>query len=120
MNEVYVSGNLVADPTVQVVGEYKVCRVGIVVNDKGKKKTSSLFNVDIWNKAAELVGQFYVKGQLLSIRGSLKQESYEKDGKKVSVVKIISNEILNLPNRTEKQSEPTTVVADVGVEEYPF
>jgi len=115
MNVVFVSGNLVKDPEVRVVGtNLKVATVGVAVKDRGKKNTVSFFDIDFWNQSAELIGQHYVKGQQISVRGVLKQESYNnKEGVKINKVKIISDEILNLPAR-----KPEPVTKDEGQYEY--
>lgn len=116
MNEVFISGKLVSDPVVRIVGgSMKVATTSIAVKDGGKKETTSFYDVDFWQKSAELVGSYFVKGNQISLRGHLKQDTYEKDGKKVSRVKIVADEILNLPVK-----EPVAVNNDYVQENLPF
>lgn len=127
MNNVFISGNLVADPAVRVVGSnLKVCSVSVGVKDrvgKGKPATTSFFDLEMWNKTAELVGQYFVKGQTLSVVGALKQESYtNKKGEQVKRIKITVDEIINLPSsKSAPQPQEVNVGGDYNSDEdLPF
>lgn len=100
MNQVFITGKLVADPQVRPVSNnMKVATFSIAVPDGGKKNTTSFFDVDAWNKTAELVGQYFTKGQTISIQGKLRQDSYvdKKTNQTVKKLKIVADQILNLP-----------------------
>lgn len=70
----------------------------IAVNDTKKDGNNwvdepSFFNITVWGKTAENLHTRFVRGQQVAIEGKLKQDRYEKDGKKMSVVKIITENI---------------------------
>jgi single-strand DNA-binding protein len=115
MNAIFVTGRLVVDPQVRPVsGTMKVATVAIAVQDVGKKQTVSYFDVDFWNKTAELVGKYFIKGSTISLQGKLKQDSYvdKKTNQTVKKVKIVADQILNLPQQTNNVETD-----DVEVEE---
>lgn len=121
MNNVFLSGNCVADPNVRTVGggSMKVGTVSIAVKDAGKKNTTSYFDLEFWNKTAELLGQHYFKGKQIAIAGKLKQESYQnKEGKAVKNIKVVCDEILNLPAKSEDAT--VAVGNEVSEESFPF
>lgn len=99
MNNVFISGKLVSDPQVRPAGQYKVAGFSIAVTDAGKKQSTSFFDVEAWNKTAEMIGQYFVKGRTISLQGKLKQDSYtdQKTNQTVKKVKIVVDSILNLP-----------------------
>lgn len=120
MNNVYLSGRLTSDPNTRPAGQYKVSTFGLAVQDAGKKQTVSFFDVEAWQKSAELVGKYFVKGDTLSLQGKLKMDSYtdKKTNQNVKKVKIVVDEILNLPrekdvvNTDQNQDEHEIEVGD--------
>lgn len=100
MNQVFVTGKLVADPQVRnLANNMKVTTFSVAVADGGKKQTTSFFDVDAWNKTAELIGKYFTKGQSISLQGKLRQDSYvdKKTNQTVKKVKIVVDQVLNLP-----------------------
>lgn len=124
MNHVFVSGKLVSDPVVRVVsGDMKVAGFSIAIKDAGKRGTTSFFDVDCWNKTAELVGKNFVKGNTISLVGKLKQDSYQdkKTNATVKKVKIVADSIINLPQADVVNEYVNNDEVEVGSgETYPF
>jgi len=127
MNNIYLVGNLVADPQTRVISDtLKVANFSIAVEDRvgpRKPKTTSYFDVVAWNKTAEIIVEHFTKGAKLAVFGHVKQETYEnKEGKKVSKFTVVADQILNIPARERNttqaaQSEP--VYASTG-DDIPF
>lgn len=70
----------------------------IAVNDSKKNGNewvddTSFFPITVWGKTAENLHTSFTKGRQVAIEGKLKQDRYEKDGKKMSVIKIIVENI---------------------------
>lgn len=122
MNNVFISGKLVTDPQVRPAGQYKVASVSIAVTDMGKKQSTSFFDVEAWNKTAEMLGQYFVKGKTISLQGKLKQDSYtdQKTNQTVKKVKIVVDSILNLPQNDSSENTTRHENVPVGGEEYQF
>ncbi len=53
----------------------------------------SYFPITVWGKTAENLHTRFVRGQQVAIDAYLKQDRWEKDGQKMSVVKIITENI---------------------------
>lgn len=118
MNSVVVSGNLTADPQGKVLSNnLKLVNLTLAVSDRTgpkKEKSTSFLDVVAWNKTSEIIMQHFVKGSMLSIAGHLKQESYEdKNGNKVSKIRIIADEVLNIPARNKVDTNSTNVETKV-------
>ena len=81
-------------------------------NDKWEDEVS-YFDVTIWGKVAESLKNKLVKGKQIAVTGYLKQDRWEKDGKKQSKINIIAESVqLVGGGKSENTSEGTT-------EEFP-
>lgn len=125
MNLVILIGNLGADP------EYKVTQSGaqllnlrLATTEKVKKNEiwedkTEWHTVTLWGKRAESLSRFLHKGSRISVRGSLRTNSYEKDGEKRYKTSVNADEIElldrkqgredsapELPPPTEAQKKP--------------
>jgi single stranded DNA-binding protein len=90
---VYGTGNVVADAELKEIGEKKtkLAQFTVAVNRRreGREPEVSFFDVKAWSYAAENARGFK-KGDFVYVEGELKQERWEKDGKKNSKVIINS------------------------------
>lgn len=95
MNKVILMGNLTRDPEVKHTQSGKAwARVGIAVNRPFAKDTVDFFNLVAWDKTAEFLGKYFVKGQKALIEGRLQTSTYEnKDGVKVNSVDVIVDNV---------------------------
>lgn len=72
--------------------------VSIAVNRSVKKndqweEVASFFDVTIFGKSAENLKQYLTKGTRIGVEGSLRQDRWEKDGKKQSKVYIVADSV---------------------------
>lgn len=93
MNCVQVIGRITADPEVKVTsGGVSVLSFSLAVNRNYKNKSgeydTDFFRCVAYRGTADLIGKYAKKGDLLGLTGVLRQNSYEKDGRKYSVVEI--------------------------------
>jgi len=87
LNTVVLAGRLTREPELkQTPNGVSVCSFSIACNDF--KDKGNFFNVVAWKQTADFVHKYFSKGQKILIEGELMQESWEKDGKKQSTVKI--------------------------------
>ena len=92
-------GNLARDPELRVVGEKRTAVVNFTVatsreftrSDGTKDKITSFIQCEAWDSGAEAVANSLKKGDLVMIEGSLRNDSWEKDGVKHSTLKVIVN-----------------------------
>ena len=79
-------------------GGMAIANISIAVNKRQKvnnewQDKASFFDCTYFGKGAEAVSQYLVKGQQVSIQGSLDQQSWESNGQKRSKVVIIVNSL---------------------------
>jgi single-strand DNA-binding protein len=129
MNNVNLIGRLGRDPEVRFTGSGKaVANFSIAVDDGyGEKKITSWVPVVAWEKTAELVQQYVVKGSQVAVSGQLRQRNWEdRDGNKRTVLEVIARQIDFLTKVEKKQpssqSEPREFDTPQAVsdEDIPF
>lgn len=92
-------GNLARDPELRVVGERRTSVVNFTVatsreftrSDGTQDKVTSYVTCEAWDSGAEAVVNNLKKGDLVIIEGSLRNDSWEKDGVKHSTLKVRVN-----------------------------
>jgi single-strand DNA-binding protein len=95
-NSITIIGNLGRDPEIKEIAE-----IGHVVNftiavyrsGKGDDKRTDWFTVEAWHDLARGSFEHLHKGDRVMIFGSLKNDSYEKDGIKITKTKLLAREI---------------------------
>ncbi len=108
-NKVQLIGNLGNNPEVITLDSgKKLAKFSIATNDsytnaKGEKIIDTQWhNVIAWNKTAEMVEKYLVKGKEIAVEGKLTSRSYDdKDGTKKYITEIVCNEILFLGSKGE-------------------
>jgi len=106
-NKVQLIGNLGKNPEIITLDSgKKLAKFSIATNEsyknaKGEKvEDTQWHNVIAWNKTAEIVEKYLVKGNEVAIEGKLTTRNYEdKDGIKKYITEIIVNELLMLGNK---------------------
>lgn len=94
MNKVILTGNLTRDVEIKVYGNTTVARVGIAVNRPFKKDEVDFFNLVAFQKTAEFLSKYFVKGSRILIEGYLRTSNYEgKDGVKRTATDVIIEQI---------------------------
>lgn len=81
LNNLSIIGRLVADPELKKVGETSVVNFTIACDrdyaDKDGQRTTDFIDVQAWRKTAEFVAQYFAKGSLIAITGSMQTRSWE-------------------------------------------
>lgn len=104
-NRVIILGNLTRDPELRYIQSgTAVCEVGLAMNEKRKQgeewiDESVFVDVTLWGRTAEVAAEYCTKGQPLFVEGKLKLDTWEKDGKKHSKLKIVGEKIQLLGNK---------------------
>ena len=106
-NKVQLIGNLGSDPEIIALESgKKLAKFSIATNEnyrnaKGEKVTDTQWhNVIAWNKTAEIIEKYVVKGQEIAIEGKLTSRSYEdQNGDKKYITEVVCSELLLLSNK---------------------
>jgi single-strand DNA-binding protein len=142
MNHTVLKGNLARDPEVKEITANgrttTVANFTLAVSRFFKKadgtndKDVTFIPCELWDTGAQSVQKYVKKGDPMLVEGSLKVESWEKDGQKHSRMKVRVNHFERLyrsPGRDEEgiptdEAQPTPVEAGVGLtgagEDIPF
>ena len=116
MNIVMLRGNLARDPELRVVtiGEKQTSVVNFTVATSREftkangtqDKVSSFIQCEAWDSGAEAISSSFKKGDLVMVEGSLRNDSWEKDGVKHSTLKVRVNNFAKIVKT--KRSDKTT------------
>ncbi|MGN0593890.1 MAG: single-stranded DNA-binding protein [Hominimerdicola sp.] len=110
LNHFIVMGRLTAEPEVRYTEKDKIplCRFSIACTRpkrKDSEQETDFFNCVAWRNAAEIVSNYYSKGDIIVIVGQLHNNSYvDKDGKKRITNEVLVKEI-HFTGNGKKKSE---------------
>ena len=92
MNKVVLVGRFTKDPELRYATGNGIAtsRFTVAVNRQGKKDEADFINCVAFNKPAELIAQYFVKGRQIAIAGHIQTGSYLKDdGAKVYTTDVV-------------------------------
>lgn len=111
-------GNLARDPELRVVtiGEKKTSVVNFTIATSreftkangAQDKVTSFIQCEAWDSGADAIASSFKKGDLVMVEGSLRNDSWEKDGVKHSTLKVRVNNFGKI-TRTKKQDKSEEV-----------
>ena len=114
-NRVVLIGNLTRDPEiVNFQSGTSAANITLAVNDRRKDKEgnyvdeTSYIDVTCWGRMGEIVEQYAGKGSQVLVEGHLRQESWEKEGKKFSRIKVVAERVLLMdggPRQGQNQNQ---------------
>lgn len=95
-NRVILMGNVTRDIELRYVGNgTAVTDLGLAVNDRRKNdkgewiEETTFVDVTLWGRTAEVAGEYLGKGSPVLVEGRLKLDTWEKDGKKNSKLRVV-------------------------------
>lgn len=137
-NQIFLLGNLTREPETKFLPSgMAVCSFGIAVNKKlgGDKPDRVLFiDCTVFDKQAQIAGEYLHKGSQVLINGELVLDQWEKDGVKHSRHKVTVNNFTMLgpggkggshaPSKTEDEypqtAPPARSNASPAGDDIPF
>jgi len=112
-NKVILLGNVTRDPELRYIANgTAVTDIGLAVNDRRKTATgewveeTTFVDVTLWGRTAEIAGEYVTKGSPLLIDGRLKLDTWEKDGKKNSKLRVVCDRMQLLGSRSGGEGRP--------------
>lgn len=126
MNITLLKGNLARDPELRTVNtggkQTSVVNFTIAVSREytkasgDKDKITSFINCEAWDSGAETIAESLKKGDLVMVEGSLRNDSWEKDGVKHNSLKVRVNNF----SKITKLSKTTNTKTDTSKEVVAF
>lgn len=105
-NRVILVGNLTRDPELRYTPSgTAVTDIGMAVNDRRKNSSgewvdeTTFVDVTLWGRTAEVATEYLNKGSSVLIEGRLKLDTWEKDGKKNSKLRVVGERMQMLGGR---------------------
>lgn len=93
----FLIGKLTRDPELRTAPQGKaICSFSVAVNRKSRAEDEvSFFDIEAWEKTAELCQKFLAKGRSVMVAGRLKQDTWtdKTSGQKRSKIKVIANDV---------------------------
>jgi len=138
VNRVIIAGNLTSDPEMTEcnngtkVTEFTVALNRVYKDKNGEKREETCFMLCVaYGRKAENIHEYFYKGRPIFVEGILKQDRWEKDGKKFNRIKIgVDNfrfldarraeEQVEVEAETEAGTEVELTELTPGVEDYDF
>lgn len=118
MNLNILRGNLARDPELRVVStngkQTSVVNFTVAVSreytkSNGEKdKVTTFVPCEAWDTGAEIISQSFKKGDLVLVEGSLRNDSWEKDGVKHNTLKIRVNNFSKITKLSNKKNSKET------------
>lgn len=97
LNRIVITGRIVSSPELkQTANDIAVTTIRIA-NDRNYKNQENhydtdFFDVEAWRKNAEFICRHFTKGQLITVEGELRTDTYQdKNGDKRCKIKIIAD-----------------------------
>lgn len=104
INNVTLVGRLVKDPQVKdIKDDVKVANFTLAVKRYGEEV--DFINIVAWNKSADFLEKYCVKGQLIGLTGSIQTRTYEKEGQTFYVTEVNARDIISLEFAKPKTEE---------------
>ena len=128
MNLVILRGNLARDPEIRYVNpsgkETAVVNFTVAVSREFTKnngetdKVTTFVNCEAWDTGAEAISSSFRKGDLVMIEGSLRNDTWEKDGVKRSTMKVRVNNFARIQKVVKNgQSKAAATNSDADTQE---
>lgn len=115
LNKVFLMGNLTRDPELRYTSTgLAVASFGLAINSawtskSGEQKEEVCYvDVNIFGRRAEIVGEYFNKGNPIFIEGRLQFNQWEtKDGQKRSTLRVVADNFQFIGATSKRQQETT-------------
>ncbi|MGA8153975.1 MAG: single-stranded DNA-binding protein [Terriglobales bacterium] len=123
VNKVILLGNLGKDPEVKYTPQgTPVAKIALATNERYKDKDgqwqdrTEWHNLVLWQRLAEIAGEYLKKGSKVYVEGRLQTRSWEdkQTNQKKYMTEVVVNDLVLLGGRGEGAGEPARSAAAAG------
>jgi len=126
-NKVILMGNLTRDPEIRQAGSgIKVADLGLAVTEAWRdkngqtKETTCFVDVVVWDKLAELCGQYLTKGRPILVEGRLQMDEWKnQQGEKRTKMRVRADTVKFLGTPPQKAAGAAPQAADASAAHAP-
>lgn len=105
LNIIFLMGRLTADPEIKTAEDSRFCKFNLAVQRPKRKNDkvaeADFFNCIAWNRNADVICDWFKKGDLITVVGTFRNHKYEKDGINRVATQVVIREIHFTGNRKE-------------------
>jgi len=122
LNNISIVGRLVRDPELRTTSTGKqVCSFCVAVDRANKKDGSDFFECQVWDKSAEFVSSYGIKGRLTGVWGEMQcREFVDKEGAKRKAWELKASRVTFLDRPREDGNEAPKAKTQIDDEYDPF
>jgi single-strand DNA-binding protein len=104
LNHVSIQGRFARDPELRRTNSGKaVCSFVLACDKPGKDSGASFIDCVAWDKTAEFVSNYFLKGSAIIVEGRLESRQYEtKEGQKRTVQEVVVSQAHFCERKQEK------------------
>ena len=104
-NKVLLMGKLADDVELRYInGDRAVADITLIIDSTFKgKTTTSRVPVTLWASNAQMANDYLSKGSEVFIEGTVKESSWEKDGKQYSKLQVTASRVENIAGQRASQ-----------------
>lgn len=116
MNYVSLLGRLTKDVELKQTSTGKTyCRFSLAVKKEFAKDGADFINCIAWDKRAELLANYFSKGQRVLIQGRLSTSSYEVNQEKRYLTDVVVDKISFIENQSGSTSYSSSKSTDIDI-----
>lgn len=116
LNRIILMGRLAADPELRTTNSgvsVVSFRIG-VARDYDREKTDWI-NIVAWRQTAEFVKNYFVKGSMIALEGSLQSRQYQdRDGNNRTAYEVQADHVWFVESKSAKAAEKPDVEPDLS------
>lgn len=111
VNSVFLLGRLTRDPEQRTTSSGKNVVSFSLAVDRGNDETD-FFDVTAWDKLGELVVKYLSKGSKTIVQGRLRQDTWEKEGKKQSKISVVASDVTFIDSKQNEESKHVDIAPE--------
>ncbi len=114
LNHVILMGRLTQTPELRTTQSGTSVTTFTIAVDRGygDKKETDFISCVAWRGTADFITQYFTKGKMIAVEGSIQTRNYEKDGKKVYVTEVNVNGASFCGDKEEKSEPKETIFVE--------
>lgn len=106
MNVITIAGQLGRDIEIRYTPNGKAVGNFSVADSQGRDKPTIWWNCQIWDKRAEALAPYLLKGQAVTVTGTVSEREYEKDGQKRKAMDVRVTDVALQGGKPESAPAP--------------
>lgn len=121
LNCAIIMGRLTSDPELRKTpSSVDVTRFTVAVDrgyvKQGEERKADFINIVAWRQTAEFICNYFKKGSMIAVQGSIQTGSYEKDGVKRSTFEIVADNVSFCGGKSDGQSSNSSQIEPQATE----